>query len=376
MTEDALPTRRVVHVSTPSRAYDVHVGAGILSDVGAIARSSAGGSRCCVVSDSNVAPLYAPAVEASLASAGYEVTETIVFPAGERNKRLATLETLLEGLAERELTRGDVVVALGGGVTGDMAGLAAALYQRGCPVVQAPTSLLSMVDSSVGGKTAVDLAAGKNLAGAFWQPSAVVADVRCLSTIDHALLTDSCGEVVKHAVLADPALLDELTTSPLNAPGADESHLVEVVARNVSIKRDVVSADETERGVRQTLNLGHTVGHAIEAASDFALGHGSCVAAGLCIVARAAERGGWCAPGTRRAIERCVRAHGLPTGTALATDEIMRYLVHDKKRHGASVNLVVPVEVGRVEVRPVGLDDLRALVELGLPAASDTEEDR
>lgn len=368
--------REVVHVSTPSRSYDVHVGAGILSDVGAIARSSAGGARCCVISDSHVAPLYAREVEASLASVGYDVAETLVFPAGERNKRLATLETLLEGLAERELSRGDVVVALGGGVTGDMAGLAAALYQRGCPVVQVPTSLLAMVDSSVGGKTAVDLAAGKNLAGAFWQPSAVVADVRCLATIDHDLLTDSCGEVVKHAVLADPDLLDELIAHPLNAPGIDEGHLVGVVARNVSIKRDVVSADETERGVRQTLNLGHTVGHAIEAASDFALGHGSCVAAGLCVVARAAERSGWCSAGTRRRIERCVRAHGLPTTTPLSADEIMRYLVHDKKRHGSSVNLVVPVEVGRVEVRAVGLEDLRALVELGLPAASDPEEDR
>lgn len=364
--------RQTVHVGTPSRAYDVHVGAGILSDVGAIAHSSAGGSRCCVVSDSNVAPLYAAEAEASLAAAGYDVAETLVFPAGERSKRLSTLEGLLEGLAARELTRGDVVVALGGGVTGDMAGLAAALYLRGCPVVQVPTSLLAMVDSSVGGKTAVDLAAGKNLAGAFWQPSAVMADVRCLATIDRDLLTDSCGEVVKHAVLADPALLDELTAAPLNAPGTDEARLAEVVARNVAIKRDVVSADETERGVRQTLNLGHTVGHAIEAASDFALGHGSCVAAGLCVVARAAERSGWCSAETRARIERCVRAHGLPTGTPLSPDEIMRYLVHDKKRRGGSVNLVVPVEPGRAEVRAVSLDDLRGLVALGLPEADES----
>lgn len=356
---------RVVHVSTASAPYDVHVGAGSLGQLGAVARAAAGGARCCVISETNVAPLYADAAEASLAEAGYEVAERLVFPAGEPSKRLGTLEGLLEGLAARELSRTDVVVALGGGVTGDMAGLAAALYLRGVAVVQVPTSLLAMVDSSVGGKTAVDLAAGKNLVGAFWQPAAVVADVRCLETVPHELLTDSCGEVVKHAVLADAALLDELTDAPLNAPGTDERRLVEVVARNVSIKRDVVEADEREQGLRQTLNLGHTVGHAIEAASDFALGHGSCVAAGLCIVARASRERGWCSTETCERIVRCVRAHGLPTSTDLPADALMGYVAHDKKRRADGVNLVVPAEVGRAELRRVSLAELAELVELG-----------
>ena len=356
---------RAVRVSAASGAYDVHVGAGVLARAGAIAREAAGGGRCCVVTETNVGPLYAEELEASLASAGYEVAPRLTFPAGEPSKNLGTLASLLEGLAERGLTRDDVVVALGGGVAGDVAGLAAALYLRGCHVVQVPTSLLAMVDSSVGGKTAVDLPAGKNLAGAFWQPSAVVADVRCLSTVSPELFRDSCGEVVKHAVLADARMLDDLTRSPLTAPGVDEARLVDVVARNVEIKRDVVDADERERGLRQTLNLGHTLGHAIESASGFSLGHGSCVAAGLCMVSRASARMGWCSEETAARIIACVEAHGLPTGSDVPAETLMGYVGHDKKRHGDSVNLVVPVEPGRVEVRRVALGELARIVELG-----------
>lgn len=355
-----------VHVGAASRAYDVLVGPGALALLGEVTRSVAGDARVCVVSETNVAPLYADAAEASLSAAGMGVAPRIVFPAGEAHKGLGTLGGILEGLAERGLTRDDVVVALGGGVTGDMTGLAAALYLRGIRVVQAPTSLLAMVDSSVGGKTAVDIAAGKNLVGAFWQPSAVVADVSCLETVSPELLTDSCGEVVKHAVLADGELLDRLTVSPLNAPGASADEVAAIVARNIEIKRDVVEADERERGLRQTLNLGHTVGHAIEAASDFALGHGTCVAAGLCIVARASETRGWCSGETRRRIERCVRAHGLPVTTDLPADVLMGFLAHDKKRHGDGVNLVVPAEVGRAEVRRVSLAGMRELLDAGL----------
>ncbi len=361
---------RAVRVSAASGAYDVHVGAGVLARAGAIAREAAGGGRCCVVTETNVGPLYAEELEASLASAGYEVAPKLTFPAGEPSKNLGTLAGLLEGLAERGLTRDDVIVALGGGVTGDVAGLAAALYLRGCPVVQVPTSLLAMVDSSVGGKTAVDLPAGKNLAGAFWQPSAVVADVRCLSTVSPELFRDSCGEVVKHAVLADARMLDDLTRAPLTEPGVGEARLVDVVARNVEIKRDVVDADERERGLRQTLNLGHTLGHAIESASGFSLGHGSCVAAGLCMVSRASARMGWCSEETAVRIVACVEAHGLPTGSDVPAETLMGYVGHDKKRHGDSVNLVVPVEPGRVEVRRVALGELARIVELGRGARS------
>ncbi len=355
---------RRIRVDTPSRPYDVLVGAGLLDELGQRVREVVGQTRCCVVSETNVAPLYAERVEASLLAAGLEVAPRVTFAAGEEHKTLATLGSILDALAACELTRDDAVVALGGGVTGDMAGLAAALYLRGISVVQVPTSLLAMVDSSVGGKTAVDLPAGKNLVGAFWQPSLVVADVATLSTVPADLFRDSCGEVIKHAVLADASLLDELCERPLSLEGAGE-RLADVVARNVTIKRDVVSADERERGLRQTLNLGHTIGHAIEAASDFSLGHGSCVAAGLCMIARASAARGWCSPETAASIERCVAAHGLPTGSDLPAETLMDYVAHDKKRHGDGVNVVVPIEVGRCEVRRVDLDELRNLVELG-----------
>ena len=352
-----------IKVGAASRSYEVIVGTGLLDRLGEFVRNSTGCSRCCVITESTVGPLYADAAEGALLASGLDVAPRLTFTAGEPSKTLATLGMLLEGLAERELTRDDVVIALGGGVTGDMGGLAAALYLRGIRVVQVPTSLLAMVDSSVGGKTAVDLMAGKNLVGAFWQPSLVVADVSTLSTIPGDLFRDSCGEVVKHAVLADPALLAELERNPLITSDVDS--LASVVARNVSIKRDVVSADERERGLRQTLNLGHTIGHAIEAAGDFSLGHGSCVAAGLCMIARAASRCGWCSADTAERIERCAEAHGLPTSTDLPTETLMRYVAHDKKRHGDSVNIVVPLEVGRCEVRTVDLDELRCLIDLG-----------
>ncbi len=354
----------VVPVDTPSRSYRVHVGQGILQEVGPLVREASGGGVAAVVSDSNVAPLYADKVLASLESAGYR-TALVTFPAGEANKRLHTLGDILEGLAEAELSREDVVVALGGGVTGDMAGLAAAMYLRGCKVAQVPTSLLAMVDSSVGGKTAVDLEAGKNLAGAFFQPSVVVADVDCFDTLSHELFTDSCGEVIKHGVIRDAALFQEVAASPINRDGATKDELARIVAANVAIKRDVVVEDECERGLRQILNFGHTIGHAIEAASDFQLGHGSSVAAGMCCVARAAERRGWCSPEVSRAIVDAVRAYGLPTDTALDHKTIFGFATHDKKRHGSTVNLVVPVELGRVEVKKLSLEELREVIDLG-----------
>lgn len=357
-------TVSVVPVRTASRAYEVHVGYGILEDVGPLTRATAAGTHAAIIADSHVAPLYAEQVRISLESAGYDVV-TLTFEAGERHKRFSTLEHLLEGLATAALSRDDVVVALGGGVTGDMAGLAAALYLRGIKVVQVPTSLLAMVDSSVGGKTAVDLNAGKNLAGAFFQPHAVIADVTCLHTLSHELLTDSCGEVIKHGVLADPVLFNELLRHPINARGYQDADLARVVARNVEIKRDVVSADEQEQGLRQTLNLGHTLGHAIEAASDYHLGHGSSVAIGLCCVARAAETLGWSDRGIAHRIEEVCRAHGLPTDTALSHDTIMNYATHDKKRHGQTVNLVVPVHIGEVEIRTVTFEELAEVIRLG-----------
>ena len=353
-----------VRVETPSRSYDVFVGLGILHEVGHLVREAAGGSAAVVVSDSNVGPLYADDVLESLGQAGYDAS-LVTFPAGERHKRLSTFEGILEGIAARGLSRDDVVVALGGGVTGDMAGYAAASYLRGIQFVQVPTSLLAMVDSSVGGKCAVDLSCGKNLAGTFHQPSLVVADVTCLSTLSPELFRDSCGEVIKHAILSDRVLFDELCSHPLTDPTRTVEEVARIVARNVEIKRDVVNADERERGLRQTLNLGHTIGHAIEAASDYTLGHGSSVAAGLCCMLRATEALGWSSLELTRRTCDCVSKHGLPTDTLVDHKTLFEFATHDKKRHGGSVNVVVARDINEVEVRRITLDELRTLIDLG-----------
>ena len=358
-----------VRVDASSRSYDVIVGEGVLDEVGSLTRAACPNADATfVVSDTNVAPLYLSRTCAALEAAGLAAPSFVV-PAGERNKRLGTFGAIVEAMAAAELTRDSVVIALGGGVVGDMAGFAAASYMRGIEVVQVPTTLLSMVDSSVGGKTAIDLDAGKNLVGAFLQPSLVVADVACLDTLEPDVFVDGMGEVVKHGVLADEALFDQLALAPLTQ-GAPHDYTARVVARNVEIKRDVVNADERERGLRQTLNLGHTIGHAVEAASSFELGHGHCVAIGLCCVARAAERLGWASSGLAARVEACVAAQGLPTNTNLAHEDIMQFATHDKKRHGNTVNLVVPLAIGSCEVRKTTIEEFARVVELGCGASA------
>ncbi len=354
---------RTIEVPTASRSYEVLVGSGLLDSIGPRIKQATGSSHPIVVSDSNVAPLYLDRTLAALERAEL-ASASFAMPAGEVNKHLGTLGDVCQAIAEAELSRDDVVVALGGGVVGDLAGFAAAIYMRGIQVVQVPTSLLAMVDSSVGGKTAIDATAGKNLLGAFLQPSLVVADVDTLSTLTPEVFVDGIGEVVKHALLADEALFEELSEHPLKQDG-EKDYLARVVARNVEIKRDVVAQDERESGLRQTLNLGHTIGHAIEAASGYRLGHGHCVAAGLCCMARATERLGWSEAGMAERVERCVAAQGLPTTTDAPIDELLRQAAFDKKRHGQTVNVVVPTAVGSCEIRTITLEEFSHIVELG-----------
>ena len=355
---------QTVTVNTPSGRYDVVVGRGLLESVGERTRAAAGGETAFVVSNVNVSPLYGERVASSLGDAGYRVASMTV-GAGESIKNMYELMGILDRMADAGMTRDDVVVALGGGVVGDLAGFAAAVYMRGCKVVQVPTSLLAMVDSSVGGKTGVDLRAGKNLAGAFFQPRAVIADLDCLSTIDRHLLTDSCGEVLKYGVMCDPDLFEALSRSPINEGELAFDRLTQVVTRCVEIKRDVVDADEREGGIRQTLNLGHTIGHAIEAASEYRLGHGSCVAAGMCFMARACARLGRCSDRTAEKIVDAVGCYGLPITSAVPTETLFDRALSDKKRHGSRMNVVTIRDIGVVDVEGVSLDEFRQMIELG-----------
>ena len=353
-----------VHTGRP---YEVRVGTFLLEQVGPLLRERCAGERAAIVADSNTGPLYLEIVRASLAETGFE-TCAFTFKAGEASKRAGTYVDALEFLASHELGRGDAVVALGGGVVGDLAGFAAATYLRGIAYAQVPTSLLAMVDSSVGGKTAIDLEAGKNLAGAFWQPALVAADVGCLATLTAEQFADGCGEVIKHGVIADPELFGVLEVTPLtpdllhaNVPAVET-----IVARNVEIKRDVVDADEREAGARKLLNFGHSIGHAVEKLEGFRLGHGTCVAIGMVAIARAAVAAGACEPGLPDRIDAVCRAHGLDTSCRWGADEVFEAALHDKKRAGDAIDLVIPHAVGDCTIERTPLSEFRRLIAAGL----------
>jgi len=339
--------------------YTVTIGPGLLKECGPRLREAVPQCHMAVVTDSTVAPLYLETVKNSLREAGYQVS-TYVFPAGEGHKNFETLSGILEFLAEERLTRTDCVAALGGGVTGDMAGLAAAIYLRGIQYVQLPTTLLSAVDSSVGGKTAIDLKAGKNLAGAFLQPAAVLCDTDCLKTLPPDVFADGAAEAIKTGVLCDESLFalfedGTLTTAP-----------AEVIARCVAFKAGVVERDEKEQGERKCLNLGHTVGHAIEKCSDFAIPHGHAVAAGTAIMARAAEKLGWTEEPVAGRIAACLAKNRLPTSTGFDPQALAIAASADKKRSGDSITVVVPRRIGRCELKKLPITELLPIIRAGL----------
>ena len=348
--------------------YKVHIGTFLLEQVGQIAREAVpGAGRALVVTDSNVGPLYGAPVMDGLEAAGF-AAELTAFEAGEKSKTVETLSMVLERAASAGLTRGDVIVALGGGVVGDVAGLAAATYMRGIALIQVPTSLLAMVDSSVGGKTAVNLDAGKNLAGAFWQPSAVVADIGCLGTLADAQFADGCAEVVKHALIADAELFEELERTPLTPEllKTDLARVAWLIARNIDIKRAVVVQDEREAGIRKLLNFGHSIGHGVEAAEGYRLGHGACVGIGMVAIASASVTAEICPDDVPERIARLLKAHGLSLAFDAEPERVYEEALHDKKRSGDLIELVVPRGVGAAALAPTPVDEFRRILEVGL----------
>ncbi len=342
-----------------SRTYDIHIGRGLLETLGAQARKLGSAEKVCLVSETTVWPLYGPAAESSLKSAGFQVV-SFVFPAGEQSKSGDTFLRLLDFLAQSRLTRSDLIVALGGGVVGDLAGFAAACFLRGIAFIQVPTTLLAAVDSSVGGKTAIDLPAGKNLAGAFCQPSLVLCDTAVLETLPLEVFRDGCAEVIKYGVLYDPALF-----AHLEERGLDFDREA-VIRRCVELKRDVVMADERDTGARRKLNLGHTVGHGVEANSRFTLSHGKSVAIGMAIISRAAVKKGLCGPDTCRRIEALLTQFGLPTRTDDDAQTLYDYTLSDKKRTGNTIHLIVPRAIGDCAIVPVPVEELGSWIEAGL----------
>ena len=334
-----------IHVNA-SRSYDVLIRRGLLDEAGARIAAASAGRTAAVISDTNVLPLYGARLCESLKNAGFRVV-THAVPAGEASKDLAHYGALLAFLGESGLTRSDTVVALGGGVVGDLAGFAAATYQRGVGFVQVPTTLLAAVDSSVGGKTAIDLPTGKNQAGCFYQPGLVLCDIDTLATLPEREYRCGCGEVIKYGMLYDAAFFSSLRRTPVR------DQLETVIAACVEYKRRVVAADEFDTGARQKLNLGHTFGHAIEACSGLAVPHGCAVAAGMALVTRAAVKRGLCAPETLDALLDILKEYNLPTGTDYPADALAAAAMTDKKRAGGAVNLIVPEAVGSCRILPV-----------------------
>ena len=332
-----------------SKKYDCIIEKGALGKVGEYAKNLGLSGKACIISDSNVAPLYNEKVRASLENAGFFVCEYI-FPAGEASKNAETFIDILEFLATNHFTRKDTLFALGGGVTGDLTGFSAATYMRGINFVQLPTSLLAAVDSSVGGKTAIDLAGGKNLAGAFYQPEIVIFDTDVLETLPDEYFSDGMGEVIKYAMITDAGVEKLL--------GNTEENLEEIIAECIKIKRDIVNEDEFEGGVRRILNFGHTAGHAIEKLMNYTLSHGECVAIGMCIITRAWEKRGLCEEGTCDRLSAMCDAFGLLTYTDISPDKMLEVSKNDKKAETDGVNIVVPVKMGKCEVIKVSMDEL------------------
>lgn len=341
-----------------SKTYDITIGADILDEAGSIIRRAAGGQAAAIVTDDIVAALYEKRLSDTLVRNGYRVFRFVI-PHGEVSKNSENFVSLLNYLAEAKLTRTDVVVALGGGVVGDLAGFAAACYMRGIRFVQVPTTLLAAVDSSVGGKTGIDLPAGKNLAGAFYQPNAVICDVSLLSTLTPDVFRDGCAEVIKHGVIADRALFYSLET-PI------ETQLENVIARNVEIKRDIVAEDEFDTGVRKLLNFGHTIGHAIELLSDYQTSHGLSVATGMAVVTRAAIRLGFCEERCLRDIQQMLKSYDLPENTQYKAGKLAEACLSDKKRDGKSITMVFPVEIGKCVLKEIPVSELESVIQLGL----------
>ena len=341
-----------------SKKYNIIIDKNILSKVGEIAANEVGVSSCAVITDSTVDNLYSSTLIASLKSAGYKVSK-FVFEAGEQSKNATVFVEILEFLATSGLTRSDCIFALGGGVVGDIAGFAASVYLRGIKFVQIPTTLLAMVDSSVGGKTGIDLKAGKNLAGAFHQPSLVICDTSLLSTLTPEIFADGCAEVIKYGVINDTELI-----SLINA--GISQNIEEVVAACINDKRIVVEEDEFDNGCRQLLNLGHTVGHAIEKCSNFNISHGSAVSIGMVIITRSAVKSEQCVHSALNELIKILKANSLPTECNYSAKELASVALSDKKRKGNTITLAVPYNIGDTKLVKISVDDLEAFIERGL----------
>ena len=338
--------------STP---YEILIDSQILKQSGSYIRKVSSAKKALIISDSNVFQLYGETVKKSLEENGFEAY-SFVFPAGESSKNLDTVSGMIKAMCEAGLSRNDIAVALGGGVTGDMAGFASAIYLRGIDFVQIPTTLLSQVDSSVGGKTGCDLSFGKNLIGAFHNPKLVLIDPETIKTLHARYKNDGIGEIIKYAFIKSEKLYDTL----VSCEDIDDI-LTDVIYDCVDIKREVVENDFTEKGERMLLNFGHTLGHAVEKYEKYeGLAHGEAVGVGMLYITRASEKTGDTEKGTAEKIEELLKKFSLPTEFSGKTEALIKIMLFDKKRRGDKLNLVLVKRVGSSFVKAVPTDELKS----------------
>jgi 3-dehydroquinate synthase len=350
---------RTVRVPLGERAYDVLVEPGCLNELGVRLAEKLRAGRCLVISQAPIWRRFGEIVEATLREAGWQPTVAVV-PPGEGAKSLSQAMRLYDCMANARLERGHPVVAVGGGVVGDLGGFVAATYLRGVPFVQVPTTLLSQIDSAVGGKVAVNLAAGKNLVGSFYQPAAVLADPLTLQALPARQFSSGLAELIKYGVIMDSAFFETIEATVDAVLAREASVLVPLIARACELKAEVVAADERENGLRRILNYGHTVGHAVEKVAGYGrILHGEAVAIGMVAAARIGAAKGLCAPGLSDRLSALLSRLGLPTTTDLSPDALIAATQVDKKASAGRISWVLPVRIGQVEIRDdVAADDV------------------
>ncbi len=339
-----------------STCYKVVVGENLLENTGEYINEILSPEKVVIITDDIVDMLYSNVVEQSLIKSGFNVLKYVI-KNGETSKNADNFLKILSYLAKNHITKSDLIIALGGGVVGDLAGFVSSCYLRGIDYIQIPTTLLAAVDSSVGGKTAIDIDEGKNLVGAFYQPKLVLCDYSTLTTLKPEVFSDGCAEVIKYAVIGNKTLFDHLYE---NGNDFDKEY---VISECVKMKRDIVERDEFDKGERQKLNLGHTIGHSIELCSDYNISHGSAVAIGLNMIAKASYKKGFCNKECVDIIENILNKFNLPVSTSFSADELIQPILSDKKRNGNTINLVFPYDIGDTRILNINVTDVMDYIE-------------
>lgn len=353
-----------VRVNLANHSYTIHIQTGLISQLGQLMKELPLSKKVLIVTDENVAPLYSGVVADSLAAAGFVPSVLVVAP-GEGSKSLTTADKVLTQAISMGLDRKSPIIALGGGVVGDLAGFAAATYLRGVPFIQVPTTLLAQVDSSVGGKTAVNHLLGKNLIGAFYQPQLVVIDPLVLDTLPERELKAGLAEVVKYGVIADSGFFEYLTCQQEAILARNPEELIKVISRCCQIKADIVAQDERETSLRMILNFGHTIGHAVEGVGRYSeYNHGEAVAVGMHGAALLSSRLHVCSEAASERVTKLIAGMGLPlTAPGFGTADLLGYLARDKKVVDSRVNWVLMQDIGRVTItQEVSEEQLRAVL--------------